>query len=78
MNGILFLSKFNRKVICIVQTADLKFPAFNTAPHVLSAVKSSCKKVYDMRLKEFDFMTGYNNSFYYSESYSTRKSEGLL
>lgn len=81
--GVLFLSKFNRKVILhILQTVDLRFvPLFHASPHVfISRENPLAKKKYVTLedLKEFPRLTyeqGINNSFYYSEElHSTEES----
>lgn len=85
--GIIYLSKYNRKILLrIIQAADLKFePLFTAKPHVFVgrrnplAQKSSVTLAELRKFPRLTYEQGLNNSFYFSEElHSTENSPQSL
>lgn len=85
--GIIYLSKYNRKILLrIIQAADLKFePLFTAKPHVFVGRRNPLAQKASVTLAElrkfprFTYEQGINNSFYFSEElHSTENSPQSL
>lgn len=85
--GIIYLSKYNRKILLrIIQAADLKFePLFTAKPHVFVgrrnplAPKASVTLAELRKFPRLTYEQGINNSFYFSEElHSTENSPQSL
>lgn len=85
--GIIYLSKYNRKILLrIIQAADLKFePLFTAKPHVFVGRRNPLAQKASVTLTELrkfprlTYEQGINNSFYFSEElHSTENSPQSL
>lgn len=85
--GIIYLSKYNRKILLrIIQAADLKFePLFTAKPHVFVGRRNPLAQKASVTLAELrkfprlTYEQGINNSFYFSEElHSTENSPQSL